>query len=242
MEQKIARQFRLWEQTHRDVSIGAEQAVQPCITISQELGSRGDQFAQHLSDRLGWELFDKQLVDFIAAHANVRKTIVERFDERTQNEIHNWVFTLLDTHALGSDMYFKHLAIVLLSIAERGQAIVLGRGGHMILPAEHTLRLRVVSPMQQRIATLCETEHLSPRQAKSRIVQSDKEKRTFIKRFFHVEWDSSLNYDLTLNFGNLDLNAAQAIVLDALQAKFPDIGECASAERSVQTWSAASSG
>jgi len=35
MEQKIARQFRLWEQTHRDVSIGAEQAVQPCITISQ---------------------------------------------------------------------------------------------------------------------------------------------------------------------------------------------------------------
>ncbi len=223
MEHKISRQFKLWERTYKKVTIGDKKQIIPSISVSSELGSQGDELAANVAESLGWELFDKQLVDYIAEHAHVQKYMVEMFDERTQNEIHNWVLTLLDNRALGSDKYYKHLVTILRIIGERGQAVVLGRGGHLILPHSRTLKIRTISPIDKRITQVAQKNSLSRKEATGLIIQSDKEKRSFIKRFYHSDWDSPYYFDMILNLDSISLDLGREMICVALKKKFPDM-------------------
>ncbi len=221
MEQLITRQFKLWERTYDRGKTNRREGVVPSITISKEMGSQGEEFAQALSQRLGWKIYDRELVEYIAQNAHVRQNMVEMFDEKTQNEIHNWVFTLLDRHALGSDKYFKHLVTAITTIGEQGRAIILGRGANFILPCHRALRLKVTASLQHRIETLMKKFELSEKEAFARVHLTDKERLAFLHRFFHHDAEEISSYDLILNLGTLSLCDAENIVIQALKQKFP---------------------
>ncbi len=222
MEQIISRQIRLWERTYENGKVRRGKKTLPSITISKEVGSQGVELAHRLASRLGWQLYDKELVEYIANNAHVRKNVVESFDEKTQSEIETWVRTLLDRHALASDKYFKHLISVITMIGEHGQAIILGRGGNFILPPNKALRLKTVAPSKKRISYIVQQLGVSEKEADKIVSQADKERSAFIRRFFHQNAENPLSYDLVLNMESLDLKAAEEIVIHALKAKFPE--------------------
>lgn len=219
MEQLITRNVRLWEHTIKSTTSTKESAV-PSITISKEIGSQGEEFAQALSQRLGWKIFDRELVEYIAQNAHVRQNMVEMFDEKTQNEIHNWVLTLLDHHALGSDKYFKHLVTAITTIGEHGRAIILGRGANFILPGHRALKLKVTAPLQHRIDFIMKKFEVCEKEAFARVHLTDKERQAFLHRFFHHDAEEVVSYDLVLNLGTLPLSDAENIVIQALKQKF----------------------
>jgi len=220
MEPLITRQFRLWEQAFKKSAVTRKESTLPSITISKELGSQGEEFALALSQRLGWKIFDRELVEYIAQNAHVRQNMVEMFDEKTQNEIHNWVFTLLDHHALGSDKYFKHLVTTITTIGEQGRAIILGRGANFILPCHRSLKLRVTAPLQHRIDFIMKKFEIGEKEAFTRVHLTDKERQAFLHRFFHHDFEEVSSYDLVLNLGTLSLSDAENIVIQALKQKF----------------------
>ncbi len=223
MEKLVSRQIKLWDITFDPAKADTANQIKPCITISKELGSKGVELGQRLSENLNWKLFDKDLVEFIARSAEVRKEMVEIFDEKTQNEIHSWVVTLLNRHALGSDQYFRHLGTVIRTIGEHGQAIILGRGGNFILPPEKALRVKTTAPLKKRIDYIMRTQKLGKNEAERIIFTADKQRLAFIRRFFHKDTEDPLYYDLVLNMGSLSLVVAEAIVMQALKAKFPKV-------------------
>jgi cytidylate kinase len=220
MEQIISRQIRLWERTYDSGKLRRGEQDLPCVTISKEIGSQGVELAHRLASRLHWQVFDKELVEYIANNAHVRRNVVELFDQKTQSEIETWVRTLLDRHALASDKYFKHLISVITTIGEHGRAVVLGRGANFILPPEKALRLKIVAPLENRIDYTVKQLGVSKKEAKKIVSQADKERSAFIRRFFHHKAEDPLNYDLVLNLGSLDLKVAEEIALQALKAKF----------------------
>lgn len=222
MEQFISRQIRLWERTYDNGKVRRGEYSFPCITVSKEIGSQGVELAHRLASRLHWQVFDKELVEYISNNAHVRRNVVESFDEKTQSEIETWVRTLLDRHALASDKYFKHLISVIMTIGEHGRAIILGRGGNFILSPYKSLRLKTVAPLEKRIDYTVNQLSVSKKEAEKIVSQADKERLAFVRRFFHHDAKDPLGYDLVLNMGSLDLNAAEEIVIQALKAKFPE--------------------
>ena len=80
LENLVSRQMKFWESVGKTKEKSDTPQVWPCITISREIGSQGAKLAMLLAERLGWQVFDKEIVDYIANHAKVRKNIVELFD------------------------------------------------------------------------------------------------------------------------------------------------------------------
>lgn len=223
IDRLISKQVKLWESMYDRGAVESGQAVLPTITISKEIGSLGVELADRLAKRLQWQVYDKNLVEHIANDAQVRKHVVESFDEKTQSEFETWLHTLLDRHALASDKYFKHLLIVMLSIAEHGSAIILGRGGNFILSPQTALRLKTVAPKGMRVEYIVKHEKLDTKRANQRVSEADKERRAFIRRFFHHDVEDPLCYDLILNMGCLQLTEAEEIVVHALKSKFRNL-------------------
>lgn len=158
--------------------------------------------------------------DYIATNAHVRKDMVELFDGKTHNELNDWVMTILHHHALSSDKFFKHLVTTLLSIAQHGKAIILGRGGNFILPDEKAVKLRVIAPYNNRLQFIRNEMGISSNKAADFIKKMQTDRTAFIKRFFHASIDDPANYDLVLNLSKLDLQSAEEMTISVLTAKF----------------------
>ncbi|RMF79739.1 MAG: hypothetical protein D6744_08860, partial [Planctomycetota bacterium] len=87
IDRLIEKQIRNWEiaraqrrQTPTEDDSG--QAVAPFVTISRMVGSGGTEIARRLGERLGWPVFDKDLLQKMAGDDRVRVRIYEAMDER----------------------------------------------------------------------------------------------------------------------------------------------------------------
>ena len=217
IEDLIGRQVNFWESKHRVIPGNID--FKPCITISKEPGSRAVPLAKNLAETLDWKIFDKEIVEYIATNANVRKEIVERFDERTRREMDNMMATLLDSHTLSHESYYKFLAKTILSIGRHGSSIILGRGANYILPSTQALKIKIVESMASRIQNLIH-EGINRSQAEKLIKRQSQERKAFLGKFFGNMDDEIYSYDLIINISLMSVNTAQKIIQNAYAAKF----------------------
>ena len=225
VEPLIAKQMTSWEvrqKLHRRL-LEERAALNPWekayLTISRDIGSRGTEIAYEVAQQLHWQVFDRELVEYIATTARVRQSVIESFDEKKQSEIQTWLQTILSHQALGTDKYLKHLLSVLLTIAEHGQSIIIGRGGNFVLASKYGLRVKITAPLEQRIQTIMGEKKIPAKEARHFITKMDSQRLAFIRHYFHRDADDPQAYDLVLNTAELTVPTTAAILIGALESK-----------------------
>ena len=90
----IESQVRRWQQT--PPSPGAKSPVprsqQPTITISSAYGALGSDIGRMVAGQLGFDMFDREMVDRIAESARVRKQIVASVDAESMQTLKLWSY------------------------------------------------------------------------------------------------------------------------------------------------------
>lgn len=220
----VERQIHLWEMEQRSArEQGPQEAREallgPYLSVSRDLGSGGMGVAEKVAERLGWTLYDREIVEYMAGEARVRERVIQSFDERMQDQIEHWVLSLIDREAFGHDLYLKYLLQVLMAIAQHGEAVIVGRGANFVLPAERGLRVKIIAPLEQRVQTVAQRENLDPAAARKRVIHTDNQRAAFIRYHFHQDSHDPLAYDLVINRAQLSEDAAVAVILEALEQK-----------------------
>jgi cytidylate kinase len=187
------------------------------ITISRLLGTNGRIIAEHLAEKLGWSIWDKDLVDAIAKDADISHKIAESFDEKTVSEIEVLARTIMGDAEMGGFMYRKHLARALLSIATHGNAVILGRGSNFMLP--HALNVRLIAGESYRVENLMKMNSVSREEARESIREIDKQKSAFIHSIYGRDIADSQAYDLTINVEDFGVDGTVEIIITALQSR-----------------------
>src|SRR3974377_840151 len=86
----------------------------PYLLISREKGAGGSAVGQVAGKRVGWQVFDKDLVDAIAQKAHVRRELSESLDERDRKTIEDIVRRLLRPQPIETAGYLTALREVVL--------------------------------------------------------------------------------------------------------------------------------
>ncbi|MER3473018.1 MAG: hypothetical protein C4335_03080 [Armatimonadota bacterium] len=196
--------------------------VRPVVTISRQMGTGGAEVAQKLVEMLGppWQMWDQQIIDAIANHADVRKEMVQSLDEHAQNEIDTVVKSLLGVGGIEAPGYRRHLAEVLLTIERAGFAVILGRGANFVLPRALNVRLKASLPV--RVQRGMQRRNLSRRQAEQAIRESDKQREAFVRQMFGRDIDEEGAYDMVIYTDDLPPEGVAQIIYTALRVKYPD--------------------
>ena len=193
------------------------------ITISHQHGSRGAAVARLVSERLGFSFWDRELVSAVASQLRVDPSAMTPFDEHPHGALAPSEGAQARTSALaelGPEDYVRGLKLVAHTIARRGSAVVVGRGlGFLIDPAS-CLRVRVVCPLEQRVAGLAERAQLCPETARATIEFVDRERQAFIRELHGCDIDDATHYDLTLSTGLLTVAGAAELIASAYHARF----------------------
>ena len=197
----------------------------PTVTVSRERGSGGSSVASLVAERLGFALFDSEIVDHVARSASVDRLVVMHMDERTQRSIKEWTDLVSHGKQFSAQSYMAHLTKTILTIGMKGRAVIIGRGAHLLLPVEKSFRVRVIAPLEMRIQRLAAGSGMEPANAEALIAETDKQRAQFIQENFQQMDSDPLLYDLVINTGRIALETAAELVVRAVEAKFPQVLE-----------------
>lgn len=238
IEQLVGRQIELGELRRRMEPKGSEAhqvlykgaAYGPCLLLSRECGSGGTSLARLIGERLGWQVFDRDIVEAVARCAHVRRQLIESVDERVRSGWREILRKLAEGEGVGQESYLHSLRAVILALGHHGNVIILGRGAKYILPPECAVRVRLVAPPDLRARRVAERESIPLNKAWHRIEQTDAERAAFIRNAFGKDIGAPEDHDLVLNTGEMNLEEAAERVLAKLQAKLqvqPGTAACA---------------
>jgi cytidylate kinase len=217
IKQFVKEQIKKWASMY-DQEAGKEEGRIRVITVSMEPGSGGSVVAQKIAAQLGFDLFNRVIIEEIAKSAKITSTLIESLEKERLSGVEDFIASLIRDQYIHPDLYLEHLFKVVATIGKHGRAVIVGRGANFILPPQERLAVRIVAPLDVRIRNVAEWHTVSLEDAKRRIIARESRRRAFIRQSFNADISDPLNYDLTFNTGRLGFESAVDAVIGALMA------------------------
>lgn len=224
---------RLYIETHsKDKESGKTRKFEagPCITISRETGAGADVTSQKLIEILqkykkdgmpDWTIFDKNLIEKVLEDHHLPKTLSEVFDEKKYSSILSFASEILVGQPSVQTLVHKTTQTI-LSLAEIGNVIVIGRGGNIVTAnLSNAFHLRLISTIEDRIKNVMGAYGYDTKQAAEFLKKDDQARKNFISTYFHKQIDDPLLYHLIINTHRFTHDQAAAMIADAVMTKFP---------------------
>lgn len=201
----------------------------PMITLSHQYGGGGSLIAQDLGKRLGWSVWDKEIVQTIASQQNVAEGYVENKDERVGSFIERVVgffgvggfetaYNIPPPLRLSDAQLARLTRGIIEDVAKEGKAIIVGRAGNYILADRpNTLHVFVFAPVEVRIKRAMELAKLTRSEAEHRIAGMDKLRTDYVHRFYQAEWRDPQGYHLQLDSGEWGEEGVADLIMWALE-------------------------
>ena len=194
--------------------------LEPMITVSREYGAAGGELACLVAGKLGYSFFGQELVHEIARRAQVKRALVETVDERCRDRVERFVADLIDGGGFQTDDYLKNLSQVVQGIGRQGKGVIVGRAGHLLLPPQATLRVRVVAPLPARVLRVAARERIGESEARQKVLRVDAERVAFYRQAFNVDITNPTQFDVVINTGRVSLSEAAELIMSAHARRF----------------------
>jgi cytidylate kinase len=211
----------------------------PVITVSRQFGAGGAAVGRLLARRFDAEYLDREVVFEAARRAAIPETIAHELDERTPGWVTRLGMALVaaypevispdmtgETAVPGDEDRVARLTRdVIVEAADRGNAVVVGRGGAFVLRDRPTvLHVQLIASLEarvrycrMRVEELDVPEPPDDASLARLCLNVDEARGDYLRRHFGVDWRDPAHYHLVLDTGRLGLETTAALVATAAE-------------------------
>jgi hypothetical protein len=190
----------------------------PVVTVSRSVGCLGDEVARAVAQKLQVDCFDREILDGIAAEANVSKKIVESLTDKL-DAVDSWVYSAVFGKHVTRDQYLRFLTTIVRGLYHTG-GVICGRGAHLILAGRNILRVRLIGSIEICASRLSQAENISYSEAKREVEARNKRREKFLSELFNARYEDPTTFDIIINTDNFaKLDDIVTIVLSAVKAR-----------------------
>lgn len=185
------------------------------ITIGRQFGSGGRELGKRLSEALGFDYYDREIITSIAEKYGMNDVYVEKALE--SSDWRNYNFTFM--HSFNTDSVMQAEKVKLLSeqrrvidgIAEAGKDfVIVGRNADVLLEKYQPFNIFVCADFDARIKRCQERssdeENLTVRQLEQNIRRIDKNRARSREFITEKLWGEASSYHLVVNTTGWDFN------------------------------------
>jgi len=181
-------------------------AGQRVLTLARELGAGEQGFAPPLAERLGLHVWDRELLEQQAIRLGVPEDELDKIDEQPAG-----LWQRFRPEGI-YQRYFQALGQLTRELADRGEVLLVGRGGCWFLRDHPTaFHVHLTAMPAVRLRRVMEYRWVREDVAKKMLAQSDAQRRRFCENYFGADWFAPLEYHLTVNTGRLGPSAVDAV-------------------------------
>jgi len=213
---------RAYLEAHSHKAGHKDKSALPIITLSREAGAGAVTIGALVAELLNqdnpewsgppWTVFDKNLVQKVIEDHKLPETLKRFLPEDVLPGLVSAVEETLGLHPSGWQLA-EQTSETLFRLARLGNVILVGRGSNLITAKlKPALHIRLVAPMEQRVAHTAEFHGLTLNEATAYVKKADQGRRRYVKRYFNAEIGDPLNYTLTINTGRMDCQASAHLI------------------------------
>jgi cytidylate kinase len=206
----------------------------PFVTVSRMYGSGGSEIAARVAKSLGWELYDNNVVDAIAARSGLPVSEVVDREERGPSLVEriSGAFTLGTPEAMPAfvegtattpdEEIVATTAAIIDEAVKKGPAVLVGRGGQCLLASRsdgfHVFcHAPTAALMQYAIREL----GIPPADAERKVHDMNKQREQYVQRHWGRKWLSPLNYHLCVDTSFFGIDGAAELIARAARERLP---------------------
>jgi cytidylate kinase len=169
------------------------------VTISRGTMSGGKAIAEKLAEVLEYRCVDRDEI--------VKKASTSGVSEDELRDALTKAPTFLDRFQHKKYIYLALIQSALVEEVRMGKVVYHGNAGHLLLHgAGPILRVRIIAPMEFRIAMAEEHLNLDRNRAISYIEKMDEARRKWAQFLYGVDWADPSLYQLVVNLDGMDVN------------------------------------
>ena len=180
------------------------------ITIERSYGSGGHEIAEKLAKRLGFELYDRNVVVETCKRLGIPYEQVSAMDE--QNPV-NTFFKSSKEHASLEEKIYNTEKEIILEAAEKGGGVFVGRAACEVLKEKNCLKVFITADKDFRMNRTLNVERISPNEAEDVMKKFDKKREKFFTAQSGAKWADPIYFDLILNSAHIGIDEC----VDALE-------------------------
>lgn len=196
------------------------------VCISRTTHAGGEEIARRVAAALGLRYVDDEIIAMVAERAGVDEATVTDVEypkplmARLADAIDDFGERVTTPSAWFSRPSTEEIRDlirqVVLEVAERGQAVVVAHAASIAVGQRPgVLRVLVTASPAVRAARLRAAQLFPDDECEARVVESDRERLEYLRRFYDVDEETPLHYDLVINTDQLSVEQAAALIVAA---------------------------
>lgn len=175
-----------------------------CVTINRQFGSLGRPIAKEISEILGIEYYDRDIVEKTSRKLNLAVSTISTHEETGfKSNFFNMLFPLGDSSKSNQNKIFDTESQIILNLADKESCIIVGRCADFILKDhKNCINIFIYAPKDARFDNCVKILNMEPTEARKMITEVDKARDNYYKNYAgysledikhkHIMIDSSL--------------------------------------------------
>jgi cytidylate kinase len=189
------------------------------VAISREAGSRGTTIANKIADILAWQIFDHDTLDYLAQNDAARAQLLADVPVDAMRWADAQLAYLQRDRGLNAEGESLRLVKMVLAVAARGNAVIVGRAAGFLLPRETTIHARIIAPLESRVAYMAQELRMTRPEAVEEVRARDERRAIFLDRTLALDPSDLTAYDVVVNSDRLGVEGSAQFVGWAVRTK-----------------------
>lgn len=191
------------------------------ITITRQFGSLGRPIAQKLSEILGIEFYDRDIVEKVSAELNMDTKTISDNEESVKNSFFNMQFPLGTATTDTQDKIFLTQSRIIQTLAEKENCIIVGRCSEYILRDKpNLLSIFIYAPLADRLENCVDSLHMDAKTARKMIANVDKARDAYHKRYANYLPSDINHQDILINSATLGVDGTAEVLAEIIRKRF----------------------
>lgn len=189
------------------------------ISISRQFGSLGRPIAKKLSELLGVEYYDREIVDKVAKKHNLTVKEVSNLEETANYGFMR--FPLGTGTSAAQNAIFQAESSMIQELAEKESCIIVGRCADYILEDfPNHLSIFIYAPYEDRIVNCVNDLGMDTKTAKKMINEVDKARDAYHLRYAKYLPNDTNHIDIMVNSATFGVDATAVYLAKIIQDRF----------------------
>ena len=191
------------------------------ITISREYGAGGHTIGKRVAEKLGIEIYDKDIIRDTVRDSGLDSSVVEHEEEEISRADAIWRWITPAAYVDRREAIHEIEQRVILLLAGKGPCVILGRCADFILEKANieSLNVFIYADDIHRAARVSQLiGSTNPSDIQRAMKRTDAARRAYYQNFTGKHWGEARNYGLSLDSGLLGADACVDIICAAAQA------------------------
>lgn len=193
------------------------------ITITREFGSLGRPIAKRLSELLGVEYYDRDIVEAAAKKMNLPVSVISKTEEKKSSSFFSMLFPLGTESAEQQQAIFDVQSHIITDLAAKESCIIVGRCADYVLANDpNAIHVYIYAPYADRLANCVGALGMEKTEAKRMIAEVDKARNSYHKFFAKYSPKDPEHKHIIINSALLEVEGTAQALAAIARVKFAD--------------------